>query len=233
MLMNKMNIWKRLRAAVETTNASQTDYVVVTAPARAWTVKLTSRKLTIGRSRNSEIRLDSPVTPTHAILKQEFFGYTIMDLGKMPGTRLNRRRLSPHFAAPLCHLDIIEIGDVKLLYESPSQSILLSAQSRGNLDKRVAAVLDMHPDSFLIDLSYCSEDAQVATIGVGHKRFMVRFAIGEPSFALAPNEDDDFDGEFTFPESNPELRDEIRELANSLENETEVRSDPWYRYLSL
>ena len=76
---------------------------------------LSGNRVVLGRSRDSDVRLDDPnVSRRHAELRREEGGWVVADLGSTNGVKVNGRRVSE---APLKPGDEIALGLERLTFE--------------------------------------------------------------------------------------------------------------------
>jgi predicted component of type VI protein secretion system len=105
---------------------------------------MSGRRLTIGRSRENDVVLDSDrtVSRIQAILELVSDAWTVRDVGSRNGTRLNSDLILGERL--LRHGDEIRIGDVKLVFradEAVGQTVTEAAQGPPVLTRREQDVL--------------------------------------------------------------------------------------------
>jgi len=98
---------------------------VVSNDGRVYDYPITKAKITIGRSKDSDIVLaDTTVSRNHAHIEKSKQGYVLTDLGSFNGTKVNGKLIQ---TAVLRHEDQIEIGQTKFTYiTSPSEKTFLT-----------------------------------------------------------------------------------------------------------
>jgi phage tail-like protein len=90
----------------------------VTGPGTAETFSVPLGKITIGRQAGNDLQLDQPqVSRQHATIECTATECHITDLASSNGTRVDGEQLTPHVAAPLAHLALINIGPFDLIFK--------------------------------------------------------------------------------------------------------------------
>jgi len=86
---------------------------------------LSEARITIGRTPDNQIHLpDNSVATHHAELTHEGAGYTVRDLDSETGTRVNGQTIT---TSPLRRGDVLQIGNIDLLYEAEGAAPAASA----------------------------------------------------------------------------------------------------------
>jgi pSer/pThr/pTyr-binding forkhead associated (FHA) protein len=89
-------------------------HVVLHLPDQTWEVQLTGEPMTIGRSRDSTIRIaDESVSHRHALIEPLGDGYVIRDFGSRNGIWLGKRRVEEY---RLSDGDVLSLGRAKLVF---------------------------------------------------------------------------------------------------------------------
>ena len=87
---------------------------VVTGEGIIFDHSFTGDKLTLGRSKKSDLPLkDLTVSRLHAEIRKTDSGYRIIDLGSYNGTRLNGKRVQ---SGPLCFGDKVQLGQSRFTF---------------------------------------------------------------------------------------------------------------------
>ncbi len=88
------------------------------SPRALGSICLDAPRVVLGRGEGCDLRLvDRSVSPRHASLRQRGRDWVLVDEGSTNGTRLGRRRLSPHAPEPLRSGDRIRLGRVVVSVE--------------------------------------------------------------------------------------------------------------------
>lgn len=89
-------------------------HVVLHLPDQTWEVQLTGEPMTVGRGRESTIRIaDESVSHHHALIEPRANGYSIRDVGSRNGVWLGKRRVEEH---QLSDGDVLSLGRAKLVF---------------------------------------------------------------------------------------------------------------------
>ncbi|MEI6125186.1 MAG: adenylate/guanylate cyclase domain-containing protein [Pseudomonadota bacterium] len=127
---------------------------VVSNDGRVYDFPILKAKVTIGRSKDSDIVLaDHTISRNHAYITKAKEGYVLTDLGSFNGTKVNGRSVQN---ITLKHEDQIEIGQTGLTFlTSPSEktfltdSIILAPESEAEKDRQ--KVVGSSPQSSYVD----------------------------------------------------------------------------------
>ncbi len=91
--------------------------IVVDGASRGKVVDLKTDEVVVGRKDDCGLVLDSPaVSKRHAVVRRNSGGCEIEDLRSTNGVRVNGRPLPIAGASALCHGDLVEISDHRLLF---------------------------------------------------------------------------------------------------------------------
>lgn len=91
--------------------------IVVDGASRGKVVDLGATDVVIGRRDDCGLMLDSPaVSKRHALVRRNSFGCEIEDLRSTNGVRVNGRPVPVDCKIALCHGDLVEISDHRLLF---------------------------------------------------------------------------------------------------------------------
>lgn len=115
--------------------------VVLSKELRGQSFELHDKSYIIGRVESADICIpDSTISSRHAELRREDDEFELIDLESANGTRVNGERISSH---PLRHSDVLQVGEVELMFDNPNSTEARVVETRTNISLETNPALQL------------------------------------------------------------------------------------------